>query len=109
MTETAACGAEQTVPVRLKLDTSLRLGELDGTRRRMLELVATSPRTVAIDAGAVIDVDSAGVQLLACFAQSVMAVGGTLHWEAASTSLRTWCETLGIAGLLGLPAREAPA
>jgi anti-anti-sigma regulatory factor len=60
--------------------------------------------SVAIDAGAVERIDTAGLQLLAAFMRDRAANGFGTEWCGVNATLRDAANILGLAGQLGLPA-----
>ena len=85
----------------LKLEESLLLEGLEGQRAAMVaELEQGLP--LRLDGSAVREVDGAGLQLLLAAAQAARRRGGTIEWQASSSSLKDAAALLGVIQPLNL-------
>lgn len=83
------------------LGTELTIRNAAEVRARLAPLVeAGGP--VVLDAGGLERVDTAGLQLLCAFVQSLAAAGHGVSWKAASPALANAATALGLAGPLHL-------
>lgn len=97
---------EEPSSATLPLGTSLCLEKLEPVHAEMLRH-AQAPKMVSIDASSVVDIDSAGLQLLACFVDTLRGAGGTVTWRGVSESVRCWSDVTGLSNALGLPDAAA--
>ena len=70
--------------------------------REDLLLQLDSGQQVYIDAAAVQQIDTAGLQLLCAFAQDLAAAGRPLQWQAVTTTLREAAAAVGLVTSLNL-------
>lgn len=88
----------------LTLDADLRIAAAPALRDTLLAALATGG-SVEIDGGAVAQVDTAALQLLAAFSRDAKAAGHPVTWTGVSDSLQRGVAVLGLNGLIELPAR----
>jgi anti-anti-sigma regulatory factor len=80
----------------------------DGIDMQFLLLAADcSSQQVVVDGSQVERIDTAGVQLLVAFAKGLETAGKSLQWSGTSDLLVRSCRTLGVDGLLRIPAAAA--
>ena len=96
----AAPVAAAAPPAAPALPSTLTLRQVDDTALMLLPAIAGGADV--IDASAVLQCDTAGVQLLIAAARSAAARGGTLVLERPSPALVDGATRLGVAGTLGL-------
>lgn len=89
----------------LRLEPSCTLREAADLHFSMLA-IRQEAAPLAIDAGAVERIDTAGLQLLASLARARVAAGGTLNWVAVSPELARCAARLGLEQTLALPAES---
>lgn len=93
---------------RLVLQADCTLREAAALKSRLLELLP-GPQGATLEGGGVQRIDTAGLQLLAAFAQRERAAGRPLAWASASEVLRDAGNRLGLAAVLSLPCgADAP-
>ena len=85
--------------MRLVLPERLDITNEDVVR----ELCEVLDNDVEIDAGSIVKVDAAGVQLMCAFAAAVRARGARLTWHAVSQVFRDASHILGVDAALALP------
>lgn len=103
--ESPAAPAAAATPV-LRLETSCTLREASDLHFSMLG-IRQDAGPFRIDGSAVERVDTAGLQLLVCFARARAAAGGTIEWTAVSPELARCVSRLGLGDILGLPSIAA--
>lgn len=90
----------------LALPTELTIYTAAETRSAWLTALAEAgDGSLAVQAGAVTEIDAAGVQLLASLARTLAAQQRSLQLVAPSTTLRGACERMGLSSLLAEGAR----
>ncbi len=87
------------------LDASCTLRD---STEMLFNLVAARVRgdAIVVDGGAVLRIDTAGLQLLVALARDEAAAGRPLAWQAASPELLLCSRRLGLLGALGLEALD---
>ncbi len=89
------------VPAAIQLPSSLTIR---GVRELKKQLASSlTGGDLGLDAAAVNEVDTAGVQLLLAIRRHVVAQGGTVTWSGASELLRGAVRALGLSQELALP------
>lgn len=106
MIEAAVAPPPAGDPAQLRLETSCTLREASDLHFSMLA-VRQDAQVFSIDGSAVERVDTAGLQLLACFARARVAAGGTISWTAVSPELARCASRLGMEEVLGMPSTGA--
>jgi anti-anti-sigma regulatory factor len=66
-------------------------------------LAQVSNPTMRVDASAVIDVDTAGLQLMLAWQRAIVATGGKFEWASVSPALRDAAAAVGLSRELGMP------
>lgn len=87
--------------VIIKLPAVVTISETATLREDLLYVLVTDNR-IAIDASAVQRIDTAGLQLLAAFVESINKRECLLSWRGTTDALRDGAERLGLAGQLRL-------
>jgi anti-anti-sigma regulatory factor len=81
------------------------------TRTALLATLAAQPADaegeLALDGGAVAEVDGAGLQLLVSLARSLESRGRRLRVDRPTSALSAACSALGLAHLIATPAEAA--
>ncbi|MDR6934976.1 STAS domain-containing protein [Luteibacter sp. 3190] len=85
------------------LDADLRIAAAPALRETLLAALAAG-EPVRIDAGAVAQVDTAGLQVLAAFSRDARAAGVPVAWDGVSDTLRRGVAALDLTALIELPA-----
>jgi anti-anti-sigma regulatory factor len=80
----------------IQLPDSISVSEVTGLREQWLQAMEHQPDNTLIDARAVVDIDGAGIQLLAALAQSLAARGQTLQLLAPSATLTEALQRMGL-------------
>lgn len=100
-------GDDSTLERRPTTADAFHLGEtltIETVRARHAELLALlGRRHVAIDAGALTAIDTAGLQLLAAFAAEARRGGIELVWQGVAPALRDGARRLDLERVLDLP------
>ena len=65
-----------------------------------LDQVLTQATPLVLDAGQVVQVDAAAMQVLAGFCRQRRAQGAAMHWRAVSAPVQQACQLLGLDSLL---------
>lgn len=106
-TATRPATGNPTLDRRRTTDDPFHLGEaltIETVRARHAELLARlEERRVAIDAGALTAIDTAGLQLLAALAAEARRGGIELAWQGVAPVLRDGARRLDLERALGLP------
>ncbi len=101
-------GKKSPAAARLVLPADCTLRQATALQSSLLAL-QPGPQGATLDGAAVQRVDTAGLQLLAAFAQDEAKAGRTLAWSGASQVLREAGARLGLLAVLSLPAgADAP-
>jgi anti-anti-sigma regulatory factor len=95
--------SNDAAPAPIALDSDLRIGAAPALRDTLLTALDAA-RPVTLDGGAVAQVDTAALQVLAAFARDARAAGVAVTWAAASDTLRRGVGILGLNELIALPA-----
>ena len=66
-------------------------------------LARVSNPTVRVDAAAVTDVDTAGLQLMLAWQRAIVTAGGKFEWASVSPALRDAATAVGLSRELGMP------
>lgn len=99
-----ANGSEPTrdAPAALALPAALLITDARSFAATLREAVAAGD--VTIDAARLVDIDTAGLQLLCATRTAAGAAGHAFHWAAESPGLRTAAAATGLSEALGLAA-----
>lgn len=89
----------------IKLPARLTISEVTEWHQSILDTVASAP-ALAIEAGCVERIDTAGLQCLASLARSSRTRGQSLSWTSVSPEIVGGASRLGLVGALDLPAAE---
>ncbi|PWG64136.1 STAS domain-containing protein [Spiribacter halobius] len=90
--------AEADITLESRVDVTLA-AELRST----LDMALSGEGTLSVDAAAVEQVDTAGIQLLLALRQEAERRGRAFAWQAASPALQDTARRLGLEAQLGLP------
>ncbi|MDQ2641633.1 MAG: STAS domain-containing protein [Pseudomonadota bacterium] len=96
-------GKNPPAAARLVLQADCTLRQATTLKTSLLEL-QPGAQGATLDGSAVQRIDTAGLQLLAAFAQGETKAGRPLAWSGASPVLREASSRLGLAAVLSLPA-----
>ena len=66
-------------------------------------LARVSNPTIRVDAAAVSDVDTAGLQLMLAWQRAIVAAGGKFEWASVSPEFRDAAAAVGLGRELGIP------
>lgn len=97
----AAEALEATRPNPVSLPESVVIRNARDLRKRLLALVSSA--AMRVDGGTVVDVDTAGLQLLLAWQRAIVAVGGKVEWTSVSAPLRDAAAAVGLSRELGMP------
>lgn len=97
----AAAAADEDAVGPFALPENLTIADVDGVRSALLPLL-TAGSALQIAANDVENVDCAGVQLLASFAQSAHDANVSLSWVEPSSGLKQAAADLGLSAVVGL-------
>ena len=95
-------------PPRVTLAAACTLREAEQLKATLLACLEQSGN-VGIDAGQVLRVDTAALQIFVAFARDLTESGRRFQWLSASNELRAAARALGLAALLRLPAADDAA
>lgn len=96
--------SKDTPRAPLTLDADLRISAAPALRDTLLAALAAG-EGIDIDAGAVAQVDTAALQVLAAFSRDARAAGLSVAWTGVSDPFRRGVSTLGLNALIELPAQ----
>lgn len=88
--------------VRLKLPHIIEMANVAECHAQLAPLLASGATLIALDVEDLVAADTAAVQLLASFVQSVGARGGRVEWENLSVPLCQAAMALGLEETLGI-------
>ncbi len=91
---------------QLTLAATCTLREAEDLKASLLACLEQTGN-VGIDAGKVVRIDTAALQLLVAFGRDLADAGRSFQWLSASNELRAAAQALGLAGILRLPAAGA--
>ena len=86
----------------VKLGTSIGIAQANELKEQLLKLFARKS-AVTLDGTELERIDTATLQLLACFVQEATSRGITVKWKGPSDSVRATMALVGIGAALGLP------
>lgn len=89
----------------IDLPARLTISEITEWHQSILDTVATAP-ALAIEAGRVERIDTAGLQCLASLALSSRTRGQSVYWSSVSSEIMSGARRLGLVTALDLPAAE---
>jgi anti-anti-sigma regulatory factor len=83
----------------LELGTSLRIQDVEAGHR-LLERTLKGPAPIRIDLSRLVDIDTAGVQLLIAYYREATRLGIDVHFMSEATALTEALRLLGLSGAL---------
>lgn len=102
MSATYALPPEMTIYAAADLRTTFQAWVQKSSKaRKGKRAQAALDSPLVVDASAVTEIDSAGLQLLIALSRSVAASSRRLELDQPSQALQTACATLGLSALLG--------
>lgn len=93
--------------VKVALAAELTIRNAVAQKAALAEALGQQGDAIVLDASAVTDVDTAGVQLVAAFVGAAHAAGRKVDWTQPPSALRDAAAALGIEPALALPVGAA--